>query len=255
MTRYRNFARTRLHRAVCVWIVTGAAVVGPSLLVHGDGDALVNLLRNGPGVANHPVNVLPPPGMRIPDGWPLDASGAITCLTCHESIPAAGGGTVALRGFGDDMVDPIEFCARCHEGGDERSAAGMHWLALDRAHITGDDADGSAIGGIDAESRRCMECHDGVTAGEFANTTPWNQGAGSTGDHRREHPVGMAYPRSTPAGYSSAFRQAAMLPRRVRLPEGKVSCVSCHDLYSWEESLLTVPIRESALCLTCHDMD
>jgi predicted CXXCH cytochrome family protein len=95
-----------------------------------------------------------------------------------------------------------------------------------------------------------MACHDGVSAGEFDNATPWSRGAGAMGDHRRNHPVGVAYPRN-PRG---SFRHPAQLPDQVRLPDGKVSCVSCHDLYTQEPDLLSVPIYESKLCMTCHDM-
>jgi predicted CXXCH cytochrome family protein len=219
-------------------------------------------LRAGPGVSNHPVNVVPPSSMRIPEGWPLSASGAITCLTCHETLgvgSAIGSERGSqLREFQAYADDGVDFCANCHAGGDDRTARGMHWLALRKAHIGPSDTDDRTAGTLDAESRRCMECHDGVTAGEFANTTPWDRGGGYVGEPSRNHPVGVAYPRTgrrADRTSNSEYRLAAALPKQVRLPDGKVSCVSCHDLYTSEPKLLSVPIRESALCMTCHTMD
>jgi len=49
------------------------------------------------------------------------------------------------------------------------------------------------------------------------------------------------------------LRSARLLPERVRLPDGKVSCVSCHDLYETEPRRLAVSMEKSELCLTCHD--
>ena len=35
-------------------------------------------LRDGPGVVNHPVRIVPSSAVRIPKDWPLDGNGAIT---------------------------------------------------------------------------------------------------------------------------------------------------------------------------------
>jgi predicted CXXCH cytochrome family protein len=66
------------------------------------------------------------------------------------------------------------------------------------------------------------------------------------------HPVGVRY---GARGSSVALRPASLLPDNVRLPDGTVSCVSCHDLYARDGHLLSVPLDESTLCYTCHDMD
>ncbi|HRX85493.1 MAG TPA: cytochrome c3 family protein [Phycisphaerae bacterium] len=249
----RRRQRRGLYIALCT--LAGLAIV-PAMIVRAEGRSLPGLLRHGPGVSNHPVNIIPPASMRIPSDLPLSSSGTMTCLTCHESLPAAGtGGSAHLRGVADGEYDAMAFCARCHADGDDRTAKGMHWMAVLRAHVTTDDDRHGSGGSLDMESRRCMECHDGVTAREYNNSSPWNRGGSYVGDRRRDHPVGVAYPRRTPAGYDSTFRFPSQLPKQMRLPEGKVSCVSCHDLYAPEPELLTVPIQESRLCLTCHNMD
>lgn len=132
----------------------------------------------------------------------------------------------------------------------------MHWLAVGRAHWKGGSEGGrTASGLLDSESVRCMGCHDGVTASEAANTTAWNRGPGGMGDHRRNHPVGVPYIANRASGSATPLRMPSLLPAQVRLPAGKVSCVSCHDVYGHGPARLTVPIEGSALCFTCHDMN
>ena len=77
----------------------------------------------------------------------------------------------------------------------------------------------------------------------------------ATGSPRSRTPVGVDYPLSNLKRGASPYRSPALLPPQIRLPDGKVSCVSCHDLYSAERDRLTVRIEGSALCLTCHQMD
>lgn len=64
----------------------------------------------------------------------------------------------------------------------------------------------------------------------------------------------MPYPNRPSRGVEAGFRPASLLPREMQLPNGVVSCVSCHNLYGREKDLLSVPIEGSELCFTCHDM-
>ena len=100
-----------------------------------------------------------------------------------------------------------------------------------------------------------MECHDGVTAPESASATSWNRGPGSLGDLRRNHPVGVRYEQRPVRGAAVRLRPASSLPATARLPNGRISCTSCHNLYARDDHKLTVPNEGSALCFTCHDMD
>ena len=258
MVQTSNSAGTRRrvgHARLLIILAAGIALAALSGTVLAGDRYGVDLLRNGPGVSNHPVNVRPSNAVRVPDGWPLRPDGTIGCLTCHDGLPdGRTGAKVKLRSFDADSGDPIQFCANCHQSSGQRTAEAMHWMAVGRAHIM-EASNESSAGSLDAESRSCMECHDGVTAGEFNNTTPWNRGGGYKGDRRRNHPVGVPYPRKQMAGHDASLRHQSLLPKSIRLPNGRISCVSCHDLYATEPAHLVVPIRESALCLTCHDMD
>ncbi|MCP4589655.1 MAG: hypothetical protein GY842_02830 [bacterium] len=223
----------------------------------GDRAKVESALRRGPGVANHPVNIIPSSAVSIPDGWPLGAGGTLTCLTCHERLPSLdGGGGAFLRGSSNVERESGDFCATCHGKSTEHNAAGMHWMAIDVAHVKEEySGRGGRTGQLDRDSRRCMGCHDGVSASDSDNTTAWNRGSGSGRDHGRNHPVGVPYSdRRSPRG-SVQLRPASLLPKKIRLPSGQVSCISCHDLYSRERRRLAVTIEESALCFSCHDMD
>ena len=129
-------------------------------------------------------------------------------------------------------------------------------MAVPAAHIGVEKGLRTGRGGsLDRQTKLCLGCHDGVSARESGNTTPWNRGHSYTGDPRRSHPIGVAYPGVASRASASRFNPAGFLPERMRLPNGNVGCVSCHDLYGREEHLLTVPIKGSALCFTCHDLD
>lgn len=83
-------------------------------------------------------------------------------------------------------------------------------------------------------SRRgdCLSCHDG-TIGK--NVAPGIMGA---------HKVNVYYIKKK--GYNSRP------DRRILLPNGKVTCISCHDPYKNERTRLVMANERSSLCLSCH---
>lgn len=213
-------------------------------------------LENGPGIANHPVRVIPSDAVAVPPAWPLDEYGAITCSTCHTEIPISP--EVAgpkLRDVESQAARPTEFCAKCHSQTDQRNARSIHWVTLAVAHVTSDGAYSRDDGrGLDTQTRQCLSCHDGASASESNSMTPWSNWGGYTGDRHRDHPIAVRYADPSRSKDLSPLRPASLLPPEVPLPGGNVGCVSCHNLYAREEHLLTVPIHGSELCLTCHDM-
>lgn len=207
-------------------------------------------LSQGPGVSNHPVNVIPSSAIRIPLGWPLGPDGSITCRTCHTTLPALNSnGDAKLRG---SKAENRAFCANCHSDGRVPTAS-MHWMAVPRAHVHEHGYRNVGGGSIDRPSAECLSCHDGVTAGE----TGYGSGihGGDYGDPRRNHPIGVRYPRQGTTRTEVPLRPANALPPTIHLPGGTVSCISCHDLYNMESKRLSVPIIGSQLCFTCHNMN
>ncbi len=242
------------------WTLLLALGLLPITTVAAHPDAkksLADKLRNGPGMVNHPVHVAPSSAVTIPSGWPLDIDGTVTCTTCHASLPALDGSSgPRLRGLGRGTRDSEDFCTNCHVSTGVTTAAGMHWQAVSRAHISDqDNVATSTRGTLDRGSVTCLACHDGVTAGEADHETSWNRGSGSFGDRARNHPIGVDYPRGGRRGKGVQLRPTVLLPQAVRLPGGTVGCLSCHNLYATDRGRLSVPIEGSRLCMTCHPMD
>jgi predicted CXXCH cytochrome family protein len=160
-----------------------------------------------------------------------------------------------LRETAETSMDATNFCAACHAHGSGRTASSAHWAVVGVAHVKpGDDRTARGGGMVDAQSRRCLECHDGVNAMESINPVGMASGS-SFADAQRNHPIGMSYPNGRSRRSNALFRSAQFLPETVHLPGGNVSCVSCHNLYAGTPKLLSVPLEGSRLCFTCHDMD
>ncbi len=95
------------------------------------------------------------------------------------------------------------------------------------------------------EPRECLSCHDGVTAPGVSTCTT-KCAVGSTSSH----PTYRPYP---PLGKRSKFASRSQIEAAgIRLTDGQISCVSCHDLTNDEKHHLVIDNRESRLCLTCH---
>ncbi len=214
----------------------------------------VEQLRYGPGIENHPVHVRPTRAVRIPAGWPLDPTGSLTCLTCHTKLPGLReGADPALRGVAGGAQPEIDFCTNCHQTDGPRTAAGLHWMAVRVAHVTPEqDRTTRSFGALDEHSRRCLECHDGVSTSDSRSMSAGGHGGS---DLKRDHPVGVRYLSRKPRGARTQLKSEYLLPAQVRLVGGKVSCVSCHNLYATGPGRLSVPIERSQLCFTCHAMD
>ncbi|MBN2332502.1 MAG: cytochrome c3 family protein [Deltaproteobacteria bacterium] len=197
---------------------------------------------------------------------PLDWKGELTCSTCHymhehDDQPYHDQAVFLRR----NSVGQA-FCQECHQQGFMMNRTLGHSLAKSDAHYTpyGSSAAADSFGGTDASplldesSSACLTCHDGSIARD-EGTTEMSAGAISLGagiwrhdgDYgRNSHPLGVRY--GDARRRRSGYRDAAMLPSVIRLPGGKVECVSCHNPYSTNDSLLVIDNRGSRLCLTCH---
>lgn len=119
---------------------------------------------------------------------------------------------------------------------------------------------------LDSFARGCMECHNGDAASHITVKSA-NAPMQISGMMNVNHPVGMNYNEHAsrkPRGYQSS----ASLDPNILLVDGRVSCVSCHQLKVDEpqqmasaqignsncssSSQLTVGPKETDLCLSCH---
>ncbi len=256
MRKQGNAARGPV--AVCLLVVAIIEVASPASLASWPQEqaGANNVLRNGPGVINHPVGVIPSAAIHIPEGWPLDARGAITCLTCHESLESLSEQTpTRLREPPGAFADTGYICVACHDTSRAGDSPGIHWTVLRHAHIKPEsDSEASWVGSLDGTSTRCLTCHDGVSAQDTLYGTGGSGGHASFSDKGRNHPIGVPF-RKNRIKSGMKLRTESVLPATIRLPKGQVSCVSCHNLYNTKQKRLSVPIEGSALCFSCHDMD
>ncbi|MFQ5552175.1 MAG: cytochrome c3 family protein [Thermoplasmata archaeon] len=105
-------------------------------------------------------------------------------------------------------------------------------------------------------SRACLECHDGSLApnvlnfpsGPSGNGTPWTFcRLDSPGFN---HPIGIDY-LSRQAQSGGRLKPIGFA---LRLENGKIGCVTCHDSASSLPAKLAMSNDRSALCLTCHNL-
>lgn len=89
----------------------------------------------------------------------------------------------------------------------------------------------------------CIACHDGTVAKAVSSCTV-------KCDFRSPHAILKEYP---PRGREAQFVPLQTLAGKgIRLVNGQVTCVSCHDLRNQASRHLVVPNDGSALCLSCH---
>lgn len=187
--------------------------------------------------ASHPSGFAARRG--LPAEYPVDWKGDVTCSTCHHphgNVPGLLRGARRGRDFCQSCHDEA-FFRRMRDGGASMMISGHFVDGMERA-----------LGELDAYSLQCMGCH-GVM-GE-ANAVRVDRNAiirhASGGAN---HPIGRRYAEAVRFG---GYRPEALVTRRLFLPGGKVSCVSCHQVYTKEHGKLVMSNARSALCFECHD--
>lgn len=108
-----------------------------------------------------------------------------------------------------------------------------------------------------AKSLICLSCHDGTIAtstigSSHALLAGVRAGFVLPGGFAwQDHPIGVPYPNDR-----RNFRPKSFVVKddRVRLPEGRVECISCHEPHNrfGLRGMLVMSNRRSALCLRCH---
>jgi len=101
--------------------------------------------------------------------------------------------------------------------------------------------------GVSADSEGsvndCLSCHDGTIGTAVSLSTMIGNFIGS-------HPVNRDYP---PFGKSASYAPVEMVTSAgIKLVNGQVTCITCHNLKNQEKYHLAVPIDGSGLCFKCH---
>lgn len=190
---------------------------------------------------SHPIKVKP--DKNIPLMQHLDKDGLLTCTTCHDvhkEDKTANKSEPAGLLWGH--IKGRAFCSLCHNK-EALDTAWRHQTAIPFAHSSGKLMEVSDGALLDKFSIECLSCHDG-TISKFPKVEikqgVWRHGIGMS------HPVGIDYPRS------DDFTYIESLPREIELFDGKVGCLSCHQIYNNAPYMLTMDNKGSRLCLSCH---
>ncbi len=92
----------------------------------------------------------------------------------------------------------------------------------------------------------CFTCHYGTMANDINPCTEID----CLLTPKTSHPVFKRYP---PAGKESKFSPAVKVEAAgIKLTNGEVTCISCHDLMNRHDHHLVIDNRQGRLCQTCH---
>ena len=96
---------------------------------------------------------------------------------------------------------------------------------------------------IKAGRSGCLSCHDDVLAKTIPRCMPVCLFAES-------HPVNQAYP---PPNRRNEFKPVSVTEQGgIKFVDGKIDCISCHNLLVNNRSHLRIQNRENQLCTFCH---
>jgi predicted CXXCH cytochrome family protein len=209
----------------------------------------------------HKIDVPPPSHMNIPEVFPLDDKGNMTCSTCHTAhgVPSGEGvkGTIFIRTSNANS----NMCRMCHPDMDGGKKEGHHPVDNNMDEIPGALIAKGAAGGEEKGQVICETCH-------IAHGSPYkgflvdNGGDSSLciGCHEDKDSF-------TPDGKRRQSHLIGASPSKVKIPKeliekgaklgdnNVVCCLTCHKVHknNIEEQLLVIKKKPgSGLCLTCH---
>ena len=180
------------------------------------------------------------PKQQTPVDYPLDWKGDMTCSTCHDIHQNSQG---LLRG----QHSGKEFCQRCHKPAFFSQMADKGISVQQLGHLSASVK--QIARELDEYSIQCLNCH--LHSGDAPEVNIDAQGILRHSSGSVNHPVGVDYKKASLKG---TYRAISSLNIGIKLPQGRVSCVSCHVGYSKKHGALVVPKERSALCLECHDI-
>lgn len=97
----------------------------------------------------------------------------------------------------------------------------------------------------DSESSayECLSCHDGQIAKQIHTTD-------KLGRYLCTHPINRDYP---PADKRTEYLPLETVTAAgIKLLQGQITCISCHNLKNPEKPHLVEPLDKSDLCFNCH---
>lgn len=98
---------------------------------------------------------------------------------------------------------------------------------------------------LDEISLGCMACHDGTLGKNGMMKLQGDNSAISGG-----HSMGVDY--NNISYRKSGYRNIHNIRQSIKFVDGRLGCLSCHDLQNKEKKHLAAPMESSKLCFECH---
>lgn len=179
------------------------------------------------------------PSRELANNYPLDWKGDLTCSTCHN-IHGNNRGLLRIQAFGK------EHCLSCHNHDFFNNMVDEGQSLINSAHMAMQENYEDI--GLDPYSIQCMTRHE-ISGNKRLDIVINNQGIMRHSDGKGNHPIGANYQKAYKYG---GYRSEQSLAEIIKLPEGKVSCVSCHAGYSQQHGIVISSLDGSSLCYQCH---
>jgi predicted CXXCH cytochrome family protein len=106
---------------------------------------------------------------------------------------------------------------------------------------------------LDSFSFDCIACHDGGSAPCYNVRLQGSEGRrGGRGIESvtGPHPIGMHY--GSTAYVNDGLRPVREVGQKLLFVDGKVGCLSCHDMFNPAKYHLAMDTEQSQLCFACH---
>jgi len=132
------------------------------------------------------------------------------------------------------------------------TGSACQWMSVFSAISSAEQVQDDRENQLDSVSAVCISCHDGMVSANvpFKVWDSNNRGATMYGSH----PIGQNYEEIQIHNYKM-FAPVDKVQAILKLVNGRVSCVTCHDVFNpnnTDNLKLAVDNRGSKLCFTCH---
>ncbi|MBI5418410.1 hypothetical protein HZA55_10805 [Candidatus Poribacteria bacterium] len=164
----------------------------------GNFNALCNSCH-GASANIHPVDIVPPPDMKVPSEFPLNKEGKITCITCHDAGFVNRSVKYLLRG---DYTEVNELCYKCHDRESFKKVNPHKNIVAER---------------------KCMFCH--IVPPRDDDTSETIKIKGSI----RLLCIRCHSDRPHPSNFKHIVRPTMVIPKSFPLDDGIITCTTCHD--------------------------
>lgn len=177
---------------------------------------------------------------------------------------------LSVTGTGDvKATSESEICIFCHTPHNSLPASPL-WNKEDPGYtytLYNSSTVQAAPGQPDGSSILCLSCHDGTTAlgnvlsrmtdiefsGGVTNLPPGSSNMST--DLADDHPISFDFTTGLAAADGQLKDPSAIIPP-VRLEQGRMQCVSCHDPHrNLTSDFLLITTQFSELCFSCHNRD